>query len=207
MSLENSICDSSLINRFFGGDCSAFEDLVSRYEGEVFSLALLITGDVSSAEEVIQEVFCQFYLEPMSFLSQDSIHSKLCSLALTLASNGSQIGVDFGRTLCSQVVQESVEDFGINPESSRAREISNLSTAMTRLPSSYRAVFVGCDVTGLSVADVALALNISDSDVRAQLVRARLHLVRAARRSGETILIDGASKAPKESTEMPTLLV
>jgi RNA polymerase sigma-70 factor (ECF subfamily) len=54
--------DHGLVNRARGGDAEAFEALVRRYQGWVFTLALrMLGGDRAEAEDMAQEIFLKAY--------------------------------------------------------------------------------------------------------------------------------------------------
>jgi RNA polymerase sigma-70 factor, ECF subfamily len=53
--------DRTLIERAQGGDCSAFELLVQRYDRQVLRLALNVLGSAEDAQDVYQEAFLKVY--------------------------------------------------------------------------------------------------------------------------------------------------
>jgi len=59
-----------LVTAARGGDVSAFETLVNRYERKIFRLGMNITGSREDAEDVMQEAFLKAY-EPVSYTHLD----------------------------------------------------------------------------------------------------------------------------------------
>ncbi|MCH7613206.1 MAG: sigma-70 family RNA polymerase sigma factor [Candidatus Marinimicrobia bacterium] len=53
---------------------------------------------------------------------------------------------------------------------------SCMKAALEKLPESHRAVFVMRDLEGMSVKETATLLDLSESNVKVQLMRARLFL-------------------------------
>ncbi|MBI3003279.1 MAG: sigma-70 family RNA polymerase sigma factor, partial [candidate division NC10 bacterium] len=53
--------DRELVEQARAGDAGAFEALVRRYQGWVFTLALRMVGNRAEAEDVAQEVFLKAY--------------------------------------------------------------------------------------------------------------------------------------------------
>ena len=53
--------DRALVDRARAGDAGAFEMLVRRYQGWVFTLALRMWGDRGEAEDMAQEIFLKAY--------------------------------------------------------------------------------------------------------------------------------------------------
>jgi len=69
-------------------------------------------------------------------------------------------------------------DWGALPEEIlESEEIKNyLEGAIKELPESLRVVFVLRDIEGLSIRETAEALNLTETNVKTRLLRARLHL-------------------------------
>jgi RNA polymerase sigma-70 factor, ECF subfamily len=59
--------DDVLLDRVRANDQIAMADLFDRYGGMVFSVALRILKDRGQAEDVMQDIFCQFWKKPDAF--------------------------------------------------------------------------------------------------------------------------------------------
>ena len=55
------VTDYGLTQRASQGDMEAFEELYQRHNRRVYSLGLRMTGNVSEAEDLAQEVFIQLF--------------------------------------------------------------------------------------------------------------------------------------------------
>src|SRR5215471_11419268 len=53
--------ETALVELARSGDLKAFSDLIKRYEGKIFRLALHITQNREDAEDVLQEAFLKSY--------------------------------------------------------------------------------------------------------------------------------------------------
>ena len=51
------VSDLELVRKARNGDGDAFHELVDRYAGELFALAVSLVGNVADAEDVLQEAF------------------------------------------------------------------------------------------------------------------------------------------------------
>ena len=76
-----------LVEAAQGGDRNAFDQLVLRYRGRIFALALHITGDASEAEDIAQEVFLRAYAQIGGFEGRSSFFTWLYRIALNRAFN------------------------------------------------------------------------------------------------------------------------
>ena len=59
----------------------SFEQIVGRHQGRVYSIALRITGDTGTAEEVAQDVFLECHRSLHSMASEEHLAAWLCRVA------------------------------------------------------------------------------------------------------------------------------
>ena len=80
--------DAQLVARLANGDEAALEPLYDRYGKLIFSLALRIVHDSTTAEEVTQEVFVRLWRNAASFAAErGSVHTWLLRITHNLALN------------------------------------------------------------------------------------------------------------------------
>jgi RNA polymerase sigma-70 factor (ECF subfamily) len=167
------------------GDISAFEQLVSRYDRNVFRIAQHITQNREDAEDVVQDAFLKAYQK----LDQFQGNSKFYTWLVRIAVNEALMRLRKRKTDKTVSMDEDVEtddgamprefaDWSPNPEQQfRQAELNDiLAKAIQGLPSSFRTVFVLRDVEGLSTEETAEMLGLSVPAVKSRLLRARLQL-------------------------------
>lgn len=167
------------------GDVSAFEQLVKRYDRNVFRIAQHITQNREDAEDVVQDAFLKAYENLEQFQGQSKFYTWLVRIAV----NESLMKLRKRRTNRTVSLDEDVEteedsiprevaDWAPNPE--QLYDQGELKDILTRtingLPPSFRTVFVLRDVEGLSTEETAEALDLSIPAVKSRLLRARLQL-------------------------------
>ena len=59
--------DESLVRAVVSGDQSSFNELIGRYRGKMFNIALKVTGNHNDAEDVVQEVCVCLYRKAHTF--------------------------------------------------------------------------------------------------------------------------------------------
>ena len=69
--------DSLLIQRSRAGDLDAFEELVKRYEGKVYTVAYRYSGHHEDAKDILQNVFLRVYHSLASFRGDSSFSTWL----------------------------------------------------------------------------------------------------------------------------------
>jgi len=75
--------EMQLVRRAKRGDVQAFEELVRRYDRNVFRIAQHITQNREDAEDVVQEAFLKAYRNWRSFRNSPSFIPGWCALRST----------------------------------------------------------------------------------------------------------------------------
>ena len=167
------------------GDAKAFSELLRRYEGKIFRLALHITQNREDAEDVLQEAFLKAYEHLDQFQGQSRFYTWIVRIAVNqalmkLRKRKSDRSVSLDETIDTgeDTVAREIAAWDENPEQRYSREEINeiLGSAIDGLTPIYRAVFVLRDVDGLSTEEAAEALDLSVPAVKSRLLRARLQL-------------------------------
>jgi RNA polymerase sigma-70 factor (ECF subfamily) len=167
------------------GDAKAFSELLSRYEGKIFRLALHITQNREDAEDVLQEAFLKAYEHLDQFQGQSKFYTWIVRIAVNqalmkLRKRKSDRSVSLDETIDTgeDTVAREIAAWDENPEQQYSREEINeiLKSAIDGLAPIYRAVFVLRDVDELSTEETAEALELSVPAVKSRLLRARLQL-------------------------------
>jgi len=184
--VKDTVSDEmALVNAAKAGDVSAFEQLIKRYDRNVFRIAQHITQNREDAEDVVQDAF----LKAFENLEQFQGNSKFYTWLVRIAVNESLMKLRRRRTDRTVSLDEDIEteedsmprevaDWSPNPEQLYNQGELNeiLSKTINGLPASFRTVFVLRDVEGLSTEETAEALDLSIPAVKSRLLRARLQL-------------------------------
>jgi len=175
----------ALVQAAKGGDVQAFEELVRRYDRNVFRIAQHITHNREDAEVVVQDAFLKAYENLNQFQGQSKFYTWLVRIAvnealmkLRRAKPGRVVSLDEDVKTEEDSLPREVADWSPNPEQqynqAELREI--LTKTIQGLPTTFRTVFVLRDVEGLSTEETAEALDLSIPAVKSRLLRARLQL-------------------------------
>jgi len=175
----------ALVRAAKGGDISAFEELVKRYDRNVFRIAQHITQNREDAEDVVQDAFLKAYGNLNQFQEQSKFYTWLVRIAVNEALMKLRrrrpertVSLDEDVKTEEDSIPREVADWSPNPEQqyNQAELKEILSKTINGLPPSFRTVFVLRDVEGLSTEETADALNLSIPAVKSRLLRARLQL-------------------------------
>jgi len=167
------------------GDNTAFEELVTRYEGKIFGLTMSITGNRADAEDATQEAFLKSYAHLDTFHGDSRFYTWLVRIA---ANEGlmrlrkrrlGEFSIDEPISAGDEdLMPRDLEEWRPNPEQYYAQaEIEQiLNEAIEKLDADFRIVFLLRDVEGMSTEETADALGMSIPAVKSRLLRARLKL-------------------------------
>jgi RNA polymerase sigma-70 factor, ECF subfamily len=175
--------DASLLAALKVGDPDAFTELVEHHSGTVYNLALRLTNNPQEAEEVMQETFISAFRSLDRFEGRSQLSTWLYRIAYNAALMRLRKREPITTSIDEPVVNEEGEvlprqlvDWGALPDeivlSGELRAV--LDQAVAALPESLRVVFVLRDIEGLSTAEAAETLNLSETNVKVRLHRARL---------------------------------
>ena len=174
-----------LVRAAKNGDMGAFEELVKRYDRNVFRIAQHITQNREDAEDVVQDAFLKAYGNLGQFQEQSKFYTWLVRIAVNEALMKLRrrrpertVSLDEDVKTEEDSIPREVADWSPNPEQqyNQAELKEILSKTINGLPPSFRTVFVLRDVEGLSTEETAEALNLSIPAVKSRLLRARLQL-------------------------------
>ena len=172
--------DARLMLAFCAGDGTAFDALFRRWAAPLLRYLGRMLRDAAAAEELVQEVFLRVYGARERYEPQARFSAWLYRIATNLALNElrrprrrethASIDEPGGPALAAEgPVAEAVLD---------ARRLgARVEQELARLPERQRAALALTAVEGLSYADVAAALEISEAAVKALVHRARAALV------------------------------
>jgi RNA polymerase sigma-70 factor (ECF subfamily) len=177
--------DGPLIEKVKSGDHEAFAQLVRRYEGKVYQLALRLTGNDMDAMDVLQDVFLSVYQKIHTFRGTAAFSSWLYRIAanasfarLNKRKRTAAVALDDVIPVLDESASGFHTEWSNKPDAvlfnKEAREA--LEKAIRSLPDDFRTVVVLRDVENLPNHEVADLLNLSVPAVKSRLHRARLAL-------------------------------
>jgi RNA polymerase sigma-70 factor (ECF subfamily) len=191
---SNTLTDEEVVARVIAGQTALFEVLMRRHNERVYRLARSIVRDDEEAEDVMQQAYVNAY----THLDQFSGKARFSTWLLRIATNEALARVRRrGRYEPFEDDQPPVEEASTaqaprDPEqqASSGELRALLASAIDTLPDGNREVFVLREVEGLSTADTAAVLEVSDDVVKTRLSRARAALRRVLEEQIGTIAPD-----------------
>ncbi len=160
-------------------DAQAFEALYRLHVDKVYGLCLRMTGNVSEAEDCVQEAFIQAWNKLDKFRGDSAFATWLHRIAVNSV---------LGRIRKSKREQDRIEAVAqTSPpplSTGDTGDLRDLSEAIDRLPEGARHVFVLHAVYGYSHEEAGKMLGIAAGTSKAQLHRARRLLAQQLEEQG-----------------------
>ncbi|TCZ54971.1 sigma-70 family RNA polymerase sigma factor [Roseicella aquatilis] len=171
--------DAELMRLAAAGDRAAFGLLVGRHGERTLRLALRVLGNAAEAEEVAQEALLRAWQAAAGF---DPARAQFTTWLHRITLN---LAIDRARRRPAapgavEAALAAIEDPAPGPEAmaAAAEDRAALAAALARLPARQRAAIALAYEDGLSGAEAAAALNVSERALEGLLRRARLMLRR-----------------------------
>lgn len=174
---RESESDAYLVRAACRGNGDAIGELYERHGAMVYRFTLRMSGDVSMAEEITQEVFLAFLRQPHQFEEERGAFSTwLCGIARRqlwkrMEREESFIGID---AFEEQIDQES--SLGPDELLNRKDAINAVRLGIDQLPLWLKEVVILCELEELTYAQVSLILGVPIGTVRSRLHRAKARL-------------------------------
>jgi len=169
--VEAGVDDAYLVRRAQEGYLDAYAELVDRYSGLAYRVALRVVGNHHDAEDVAQEALVAAWQQLPNFRAQSSFSTWLYRIVTHRALNR----VQRQHPSNSLDVIGDVADACAGPAVRLERNLMKdaITDAIQALPPAQRITVVLHHLEGLSYAEVAAVTDSSVAAVRSHLFRAR----------------------------------
>jgi RNA polymerase sigma-70 factor (ECF subfamily) len=203
--LDTVLSDGEVVRRVVAGEPELFELLMRRHNQRLFRTVRGLVGDESAAEDALQRAYVAAWRGLAHYAGRASFATWMTRIALRSAGEHARREqrtrdlVEASADVRGDARPNGHEAEPADASLSRKELAASLERAIDALPEPLRMVVVLRLVEGLSTAEVAEALDVSEANVKVRLHRAREQLkedlIRVAEREGlfaRTWAFDGA---------------
>lgn len=155
------------------GSVQAFDQLYSRYVGKVYNFLLKITADPAAAKDLTQELFIRLWQRRTSIDPSQNFEAWLFVCAKNLFLNELRRQSRNTSFAAEARAYMDEEDLGTIENIDYHFAEQDMARIVRKMPPQRRKVFLLARVYGLSVAEIAEQMNISQRTVENQLYQAR----------------------------------
>jgi RNA polymerase sigma factor (sigma-70 family) len=177
-----SLTDSELATLSIAGRQAAFAEIMRRYRQPVFRLARACTGEPDEALDLVQETFVSAHQALSRYDAQRSMKAWLSAIAINKCRDwGRKRAVrrflSFALPLDGQAEAVVDEEPAADAAAADRQELDRVTRAIATLPMNLKEVLVLRTIEGLSQAETADVLGVSQKAVETRLYRARARLI------------------------------
>jgi RNA polymerase sigma-70 factor (ECF subfamily) len=188
-SRQEALLDAALVRRFNAGDQAAFVEIVTRYRGKMFSIALRHLRNHADAEEIAQDTFIRAYRGLARFRGDSSLASWLHRIAFNLSCSrywyffrchrhetrafDCAVGDDSTATF-ADLVAGNVPDPA--REAANREFFAHVTVCMGKLSAHQREILTLRSLLDRSYEEISETLGLSLGTVKSRIARARKNL-------------------------------
>jgi len=171
----NNLSDAAIIIRASGGDRSAFEVLVNRYQQRVLSVAYRIVGNPEDARDVAQDVFIRLYRFLNTYQGKKRFFTWLYRIIVNTSFDFLRKKNRF-RIISLDDLPEK-DKMLVGSQTDHDDEFTNTVNELTMLLSTeQRTAFILCEVEGFSCREISKIMECNGNTARSYLYHARKKL-------------------------------
>jgi RNA polymerase sigma factor (sigma-70 family) len=172
--LREQLSDADLWRSVCEEDALAFEAVVVRYQSLICAVAYSACGNLTSSEDVAQEVFWSAWRERESLADHARLKAWLCGIARNLGHNVRRRLMRTAQTASLHTAMNVPTGEQTPSEVAVSREEQILVwQVLERIPRSYREPLVLFYRADQSISEIAEALDVSPDAVKQRLSRGR----------------------------------
>jgi len=183
MTISQQLSEAELIERITSGDIALFEVLIRRYNPYLYKIGRSYGYSHHDVEDLMQETFIHAFENLNKLDNRDYFKTWIVRIMLNecyrknhKSSSGREVATD------TLLFEKSIPMFSSNNDQVPDRKFGNkelhtvIENAIEQVPIRYRLVFALRELNGLSVHETAAALNITETNVKVRLNRAKAML-------------------------------
>lgn len=163
--------DVALLNRYLGGDMTAFDELVRAHEDRVFGICLRMMSDRDAALDAVQETFLTVFRKADRYEERAAFSTWLYRVAVNTC-------YDLLRKAKRRRTEPLPEtndpvDMQSSDEFTSVELRPDIEQALFKIPVDFRSAVVLVDLQGLSLEQASEALDVPIGTIKSRLFRGR----------------------------------
>jgi len=173
--------DLEIIQKINDGDVKLFEILIRRYNPFLYKIGRTYRYNHQDTEDLMQDAYVNTFFSLKKFEHRSSFKTWITRIMLNLCYQRKH-KLSFKNEITGDDIQNEKSNIMFHQSTNNEKITVNkelgrvLENAIHEIPEDYRIVFSLRELNGLSVAETAEALNISESNVKVRLNRAKTML-------------------------------
>lgn len=181
--IKNDINDKEVVDGVISGDKEMYELIMRKYNQRLFRIGRAIIKDDDEIEDILQDVYIKAYENLKNFQWRSGFSTWLTRIlineALACKKRKDKLSYrpegDGEDSELPNNVLKYIPSNNMNPEEEAINDELRdlLEKVIDSLPEKYRIVYVMREIEGMNIAETADCLEISESNVKVRLNRAK----------------------------------
>ena len=183
--MNKTMTDEISLEALIAGDRAEFARMVDVYSNPIYRLGLRMLGNSQDAEDVLQNTFLNALTHLPAFEGRSSLSTWLYRIAanealMLIRRKKPEVNLEDAQAddNAEDLKPTQFIDWSALPEEEllfgEGKKV--LEDTIQGLPEAMRIVFLLRDIEGLSIKETADALNLTETNVKTRLLRARMFL-------------------------------
>ncbi len=175
------LSEVEIINRILNGDKPLYEIIVRRFNSYLYKVGRSYNFNHEDTQDLMQDTYVDAFKNLSQFEQRSNFKTWIIKIMLNNCYRRKQ-KFSFKNEFTNETINENVTPMFSNSNNYTEKQIhsrelgSIIETSLSRLSEDYRMVFSLREINGLSVAETAEMLNISEPNVKVRLNRAKTML-------------------------------
>lgn len=181
-----ALSDAELAALSLAGRQAAFAEIMRRYRPQVYRLARSCIGEADEALDLVQETFVAAHQALSRYDQSRSMRAWLSTIALNKCRDWARKQrvrrfLSFVGPIGAEAEAIADEQVALDEATANRQELDRVQRAIAGLPASLKEPLVLRTIEGLTQAETAAVLSISEKAVETRLHRARAKLLEQLR--------------------------
>ncbi|MDQ3110479.1 MAG: sigma-70 family RNA polymerase sigma factor [Bacteroidota bacterium] len=181
--LNAQLSETEIIQKILSGEKLLFELLIRRHNPFLYKTGRAYSYNHEDTEDLMQETFVNAYFNLSKFENRSSFKTWIIKIMLNNCFQKRQKSSFKNEKASSNVINEkSAPMYSDNKQADTGNNIVNMElnhvieNSLEKIPEDYRIVFSMREINGLNVAETSEILNITATNVKVRLNRAKAML-------------------------------
>lgn len=174
----NKYTDQQVIQKVLDGDTALFEIIIRRNNPFIYKVGRSYNYNHEDTQDLMQDTFVDAFMNLSKFENRSALKTWLIRIMLNNC-NKRMKKYSFKNEFANEIDDTSVPMFAGDNYSDTSNTVMNrelnlvIQKALQQIPLDYRLVFSLREINGLNVSETAEALDISSTNVKVRLNRAK----------------------------------
>lgn len=178
---DKQLTDTEVIIRVINGEKSLYELIVRRFNSHLYKIGRSYNFNHEDTQDLMQDTYVDAFKSLSQFEQRSNFKTWLIRIMLNNCYHKKQ-KLSFKNEHPQEIINEKSTPMFNSEDNDTNKQIHNrvlgyiIEKSLEEIPDEYRLVFSLREITGFNVAETAELLNISQSNVKVRLSRAKTML-------------------------------